>query len=246
MATIHMILQGKGGVGKSFIASLLTQYLLDKGHPTACFDTDPVNATFSSYKGFSVATVDVMEGDNINSRHFDTLIEELLPLPSEAHAVIDNGASTFIPLASYIAENSIADFLTESGHSLNLHTVITGGQAEGDTIQGLNSLLRNFSAPVTIWVNPYFGAIKFKGHELEKENYKRGGITLELPTYRKETFIYNLETMLAKRWTFDEAINNPLFKAIEWQRFKIMKEHIWNLLDQTNFSKEVEVDDEKK
>lgn len=31
MARIHMLLQGKGGVGKSFIASVLAQYKIARG-----------------------------------------------------------------------------------------------------------------------------------------------------------------------------------------------------------------------
>ena len=42
MSTVHLILQGKGGVGKSFIATLLAQYLQEKGVAVRCFDADPV------------------------------------------------------------------------------------------------------------------------------------------------------------------------------------------------------------
>lgn len=50
MAKIHMILQGKGGVGKSFISSKLAQYKVAKGRNLLCIDTDPVNATFYGFK----------------------------------------------------------------------------------------------------------------------------------------------------------------------------------------------------
>ena len=40
-STIHLSLQGKGGVGKSLIASILAQYLLKRGKPVRCVDTDP-------------------------------------------------------------------------------------------------------------------------------------------------------------------------------------------------------------
>jgi cellulose biosynthesis protein BcsQ len=46
---IHMVLQGKGGVGKSFVAALMAQYLQDRGQDPVCIDTDPVNATFAGY-----------------------------------------------------------------------------------------------------------------------------------------------------------------------------------------------------
>ena len=47
MAKIHMILQGKGGVGKSMIAATLAQWKRAHGEAPLCIDTDPVNATFA-------------------------------------------------------------------------------------------------------------------------------------------------------------------------------------------------------
>ena len=38
-SAIHLSLQGKGGVGKSFIASILAQYFLNHGHQVQCIDT---------------------------------------------------------------------------------------------------------------------------------------------------------------------------------------------------------------
>ena len=47
--TIHLTLQGKGGVGKSLVASILAQYFRHRGTEIHCLDTDPVNQTFSRY-----------------------------------------------------------------------------------------------------------------------------------------------------------------------------------------------------
>ena len=49
-----MILQGKGGVGKSFIAATIAQYKASKGQKPLCIDTDPVNSTFHGYKALTV------------------------------------------------------------------------------------------------------------------------------------------------------------------------------------------------
>ena len=35
---IHLSLQGKGGVGKSFVASIVAQYLITRGHRVQCID----------------------------------------------------------------------------------------------------------------------------------------------------------------------------------------------------------------
>ena len=50
---VHLILQAKGGVGKSFIPALLTQYLLKRegGAKVLALDTDPANATLFGYQG---------------------------------------------------------------------------------------------------------------------------------------------------------------------------------------------------
>ena len=44
---IHIALQGKGGVGKSLISAILSQYLSSKGQDVYGIDVDPVNQTFS-------------------------------------------------------------------------------------------------------------------------------------------------------------------------------------------------------
>src|ERR1051325_6140975 len=48
-AEIHMTLQGKGGVGKSLVASVLAQYFGEQGRVVRCVDTDPVNRTLAQY-----------------------------------------------------------------------------------------------------------------------------------------------------------------------------------------------------
>ena len=54
MKKIHLILQGKGGVGKSLIASLLMQYLQKKSYNVIAIDTDPVNSTLHGYSKLNI------------------------------------------------------------------------------------------------------------------------------------------------------------------------------------------------
>ena len=44
MAKIHMVLQGKGGVGKSMIAATIAQYKASKGQMPLCIDRIGVDA----------------------------------------------------------------------------------------------------------------------------------------------------------------------------------------------------------
>ena len=78
MNHIHLVLQGKGGVGKTFVASMLAQYHLENGLTVQCIDTDPVNATFSGYKALNVKRLELMDGNDLNPRIFDQMMERLL------------------------------------------------------------------------------------------------------------------------------------------------------------------------
>ena len=75
--TIHLSLQGKGGVGKSLVASILAQYFLHHGVEVHCLDTDPVNQTFSQYSALGAEHLELMRDGKIDSRGFDALMERL-------------------------------------------------------------------------------------------------------------------------------------------------------------------------
>ena len=110
---IHFTLQGKGGVGKSLVASILAQYFRHRGAEIHCIDTDPVNQTFSQYTELGSEHLALMHYGKIDSRGFDVLMERLLT--EDGIFIVDNGASTFIPLWSYIVENNVLELLRAAG-----------------------------------------------------------------------------------------------------------------------------------
>lgn len=95
MSQVHFILQGKGGVGKTFVSSMFAQFSKKAGKETLCLDTDPVNASFTGFKALGVTAVDIMTGNNLDVGKFDSLIETILN--TDKNVVIDTGASTFWP-----------------------------------------------------------------------------------------------------------------------------------------------------
>lgn len=241
MATIHMVLQGKGGVGKSLVASVLAQYFRDNGSETVCVDTDPVNATLAGYEAFGAIPLDIMNGgDDVDSRQFDRLVEAMLELPEESQMVIDNGAATFLPFCSYLAENAVFHLLKEQNLSVHLHSVVTGGQAIRDTLHGLESLFTHFEGlPVTIWLNPYFGAIRNNGREFEdfkvfKKHLEAINAVVRLPEKRKDTFGKDLEKLLGDRRTFAEALEGPEYPIMVRQRLRMIWSEIRAEIDKAN------------
>src|SRR5215469_15076045 len=101
--SIHISLQGKGGVGKSLISAILSQYLSSKGQDVRGIDADPVNQAFSEYVGLRVECLNLLREGSIDQREFDLLMERFLK--EDGTFVVDTGASTFIPLWHYILEN---------------------------------------------------------------------------------------------------------------------------------------------
>lgn len=239
MALINMTLQGKGGVGKSLVSSLMAQHYAATGKPTQNFDTDPVNQTFAGYKAFKAETIQLGERqDEIDPRSFDVLMEKLINAPKDGVVVVDNGASTFLPLLSYLVESQALSMLVDAGHEVRVHSVLTGGQALEDTMQGFAQILAYVpNIPVVVWLNEYFGRVErrkgggvetFEQSQLFKKNSDRIYGVVRLPEVRKETFGRDIEEMMQARLTFDEAVNSELFTIMARQRLR----QTWRVLDE--------------
>jgi hypothetical protein len=236
MAKIHMILQGKGGVGKSFIASTLAQHKLAKGKKLICVDTDPVNATFHGFKKLNVRKINVMSGDEIDPRKFDDLIE--LIAKSESDVIIDNGASTFVPMSHYLISNQIPALLPDMGHELVIHTVITGSQALLDTLTGFANLIESFPKETlfVVWLNPYWGEIEMDGKRFEEmktylDNKSRVSAIIRIPNYKADTFGKDLSEILQSKLTFSEALESKSLPIMVRQRLNIIRKQLFTNIE---------------
>ncbi|HAU0227392.1 TPA: conjugal transfer protein TraL [Legionella pneumophila] len=236
MAKIHITMQGKGGVGKSFVSATTAQYKYHKEQAPLCIDTDPINATFHGFKALNVERLDIMEGDEINPRHFDTLIEKIAA--SDQDIIIDNGASSFVPLSHYIISNQVPALLKDMGHELIVHSVITGGQALFDTITGFIHLVNQLPEDIRfiVWLNPYWGRIEHEGKPFEqlkvyKENRDRVAALINIPDLKEETFGRDLTDMLQQKMTFNEAINAPDRNIMTRQRLKLIRDQLFGQID---------------
>jgi hypothetical protein len=237
MRTVHLILQGKGGVGKSLVASLLCQYLIEQGREILAFDTDPVNQTLTGYKDLPVQELKLMKGDDIDRRRFDQLIEAVLSASDDV--VVDNGAATFVPLSSYLKENQTVDFLEEAGMRVLMHTVFTGGQAMKETADGLVSLARHFpTVPLVVWLNRYFGEIATAGKQFEefkvyRENQDQIAGLIYIPMKSPQTFGRDLEELFSRHQTFAQAAVDASLPVMTRQRLKIFWSEVCQAIDKT-------------
>ena len=238
---IHLTLQGKGGVGKSLVASVLAQYLREKGKEVRCIDTDPVNRTFAQYSALGADRLNLRDEHNrIEQRAFDSLIERFLT-EDAATFVVDNGASTFLPLWHYLLENSALDYLRQNGRRVYVHTVITGGQALLDTLNGFHELAQTTAERnIVVWVNEYFGRVEAEGKKFSEmaayhENSEKVCGAVIFSKRNQDTFGRDVEEMIAAKLTFNEAISAAKLPIMAKQRLKIVQRDLFEQLDRVPF-----------
>lgn len=199
-------------------------------------DTDPVNATFEGYQSLNVKRLNILEEDEINTRNFDALVE--LIATSEDDVIIDNGASSFVPLSHYLISNEVPALLQDMGHEMVVHTVIAGSQSLLDTINGFSQLVSQFPAEslFVVWLNHYWGPIEHQGKTFEQmkaytNNKARVTAIIDMPKLKDETYGRDFAEMLENRKTFAEALEDSSLSIMTRQRLKIVRGQVFGLLD---------------
>lgn len=225
MGYVHLVLQGPGGVGKSFVAAALVQGMQSMGLHALGVDIDPVNPTLSRYSGLGAQFFDVMVNEDIDRAKFDELVQELLVQANEGPVVVDSGGPTFVPLTWYLREYGVAQVLNDAGHQLVLHTVLSGGQSQGRSDGCLISLCENFSGlPLTVWINPYRELVLWDGLEFEASplyEMCRSAITavVRLPKL-DDLSRRDVEKLLKQHVGFDAALADPKLPVMQRQRLR--------------------------
>jgi len=237
MKKVHFILQGKGGIGKSFISALIAQFIQQADPDVLCLDTDPVNATFSSFPALKARSVALMEANNlIDESRFDDMMEEIFN--TDSNVVVDNGAASFTPLSSYLLDNEAFTAIQEAGKEVVVHSVIAGGLAQDNTVSDFLNLTSQLpeGVQVVVWLNEHFGPIEANGKTFEEmkaylENKERVSAIIRLPKRTENTYGKDLAAMLKKRYTFQEALGSDAFRVMSKQRLKIMQRSIYEQLE---------------
>ncbi len=137
MATIHFIGGEKGGVGKSVVARLLAQYMIDHELPFIGFDTDRSHgALLRYYTDFASPTI-------IDSYQSLDAIMEAAAMHPEKRILVDLAAQTHHPLARWIDESGVLELAADMGISICYWNVMDSGK---DCVDLLGKLFDQFGA----------------------------------------------------------------------------------------------------
>lgn len=227
MKQIHLVAQGKGGVGKSVIACLLGQYLMDSGKDVTCFDTDWVNPSFSEYKRFHFEKLRVTEKDNskYDDMYFEDIFTKAIAAPGDV--VIDSGASTFIPLIDYLNTFDISASLKEIGIEFIVHSVATGNEDEDNAIAGIYKIASSPIQKFVIWQNQYFGKVNQKSFKSWSNDQLSKIIAQPILSTGDGIVLNSFQKLLKERKTFAEHINNPDVFRFDRDRMRLLRDQIY-------------------
>ena len=132
MSKLHFIGGEKGGVGKSLVARLLAQYLIDREQPFLGFDTDKSHGALLRFYGeyASPAVIDSYES-------LDRIVEAAVEQP-DRRILVDLAAQTHAFLMRWIEDSGLLDLSDELGLGLTYWHVMDAGR---DSVDLLGRLL---------------------------------------------------------------------------------------------------------
>jgi hypothetical protein len=236
---VHFTLQGKGGVGKSFVSALVAQYLHHCGITVQCIDTDPVNDTLTQYRALKAQHLELMRDGRVDERAFDELMQRLLTEPGSF--IVDSGATSFVALTNYLVENHAFEMLRDLGREVVVHSVVTGGQACRDTIVGFKFIAgRAAPGSVVVWLNEYFGPIEVQfqaGTSFSRKNFTEMKVyedhreavlgIISLPRRNPDTFGRDIQEMATQKLTFQEVSQSERWSIMARSRLAVVERELY-------------------
>jgi len=237
-ARVHFILNSKGGVGKSFVGSLIVQREIARGRPIRCFDGDATTATLSSFPALKAERLQMMlEGSIIDARRLDDFVEPAMT--EQCDVLLDSGASTYAVLTNYALENDLFNQIHDAGKEVVVHAIVVGnGRTLRETLGDLDDLASQLPSFVTIivWLNEHFGEIRdgqkrFEDMAVYSKHKERIAGIVHLARRNVQTFGVDLDQMMRRHLTFVEAQQQSDLGAMARSRLKRVADDVFRQLD---------------
>ena len=216
MSKIHFIGGEKGGVGKSVVARLCAQYLIDHGLPFQALDADASHGALLRHYSEYTRPIDLERPDSA---------DEILTLATESdrRVLVDLPAQSDRPLSKWIAEVAALDLARESGVGVVFWHVMDDGK---DAILTLDRLLDRYGALAKVAVVKNLGRGKDFSLFDQSATYAKaaslGAVVMELPELQPSA-MQKMDRHDASYWA---AANNTSFAggSFSWadrQRIKV-------------------------
>lgn len=226
MAKIHFIGGEKGGVGKSLMARVLAQYLIDRGDPFIGFDTDRSHgALMRFYSGYaSPVVVDRYEA-------LDAIMEAAVEQP-ERRILVDLAAQTHDPLVRWMDDSGVLNLADETGVAIHYWHVMDTGK---DSVDLLGRLLDRFGTSLKyVLVRNQVRGNDFSVLEQSGQQARALGLGARIVSVKKlhESAINKIDATSSSFWTAKNGDGQAALGLMDRQRVKMWLRDVYRDLDE--------------
>ncbi len=226
MAKIHFIGGEKGGVGKSLMARVLAQYLIDRGEPFIGFDTDRSHgALMRFYAGYaSPVIVDRYEA-------LDAIMEAAVEQP-ERRILVDLAAQTHDPLVRWMDDSGVLNLADESGIQIHYWHVMDTGK---DSVDLLRRLLDRFGTSLKyVLVRNQVRGNDFGVLEQSGEQARALGLGAKIVSVKRlhDGAINKIDATSSSFWNAKNGDNHAALGLMDRQRVKMWLRDVYRDLDE--------------
>ena len=230
MAHIHFIGGEKGGVGKSLVARLLAQYLIDHEQPFLGFDTDRSHgALMRFYAGYaSPVVVDSYES-------LDAIIEAAVADPAvdgtQRCILVDLAAQTQDALTQWMDDSGVLELAGEMGLVVNYWHVMDSGR---DSVDLLKKLLDRFGSRLNyVLVQNHIRGDNFDLLEASGEKQRALDLNARVINIKRlhEAAMIKIDGHSSSFWSATQRGDDPALGLLERQRVKLWLKNAYSELD---------------
>jgi hypothetical protein len=227
MTNIHLIGGEKGGVGKSVVARVLAQYLIDKNIPFVGFDTD---RSHSSLLRFYSDFASPMLIDSYES--LDTMVE-LAAENRDERILVDLAAQTHERLVKWMDESGVLEALNDHGLSLAYWHVMDSGK---DSVSLLKNLFDRFGSRLNyVLVLNQLRGDNFELFEKSVEKAQADGLRAKIVSLKRlnQDAIARIDSENSSFWAAQQksAENAKGLGILQRQRVKVWLQHAYEQID---------------
>jgi hypothetical protein len=225
MARIHFIGGEKGGVGKSLVARILAQYLIDRERPFLGFDTDKSHgALMRFYAGYaSPVVVDKYES-------LDAIVEAAAAEPNRS-ILVDLAAQTQDALTQWMDDSGLLELSSELGLALTYWHVMDSGR---DSVDLLKKLLDRFGSRLNyVLVQNHIRGDNFDMLDASGEKKRALELHARIINVKRlhEASMIKIDSHSSSFWSATQSADAHALGILERQRVKMWLKSAYNEID---------------
>ena len=225
MAHIHFIGGEKGGVGKSMVARILAQYLIDRERPFLGFDTDKSHgALMRFYAGYaSPIVVDRYES-------LDAIVEAAAA-DSDRSILVDLAAQTQEALTQWMDDSGLLELSSELGLAITYWHVMDSGR---DSVDLLKKLLDRFGSRLNyVLVQNHIRGDNFDILEASGEKKRALELHARIINIKRlhEASMIKIDGHSSSFWSATQSTGEHALGILERQRVKMWLRNSYSEID---------------